>query len=171
MYFHFSYIPGFQMFASQKKTFWPQIFCDERDVSPPCWRQQATQQFCGHHQRKNIWIGGKDKLTIYNICHNLPINVSIFTECSPFNKEVPSVWVMWVLSWCGPAVLQQQHQVFVLMFEDKYLHIHRLANLRHCWTVMGRIERCVRGICRLKIRKKKEIYKYYTELATGGLQV
>lgn len=142
--------------ASQKRTCWPQIVCDERDMSLPYWRQRAIQQFCGYHQWKDSWVGGKDEhqLIIYQI------NPSVFSAYSPFNKEIPSLLVMWVLSWCGPAVPQTQHQVLVLMFENMYLHIHRLAKLHHCLTVTRRIKRRVWGICKLKIKKIKEkIYR------------
>lgn len=85
-----------------------------------------------------------------------------FHQDSPFNKQLPSFGVMWVFSRCRPAVLQQQLQVLVLMFENRHLHIHGLAKLSHCRGVSGWIERPVIRICRWNVD-----WKYYYLFETG----
>lgn len=57
------YIPDFQMCgASQMRTTRPQTAYEERDTSAPYWKQLATQQSCGDHHQKDIWIGYQDEL-------------------------------------------------------------------------------------------------------------
>lgn len=149
-FFTLSYIPGFQMlWASQMRTFWPQTTYEERDISAP-WGRLATQQFCGYHHWKDICVGYNDELWLRQRCLHVNdlLYVYSFHVNSPFNQQVPSEWVMRVFGRCGPAVLQQQHQILVLMFENKHLHMHRLAELSHCRRVSRGIERLVTGICR-----------------------
>lgn len=90
----------------------------------------------------------------------------------PFDEKIPSLRVIGILCWSGPAVLQQQSQFLVLMFDSKHLNIHSLSQCSHCWKLTGGEEKPVAGICKVKMLgswfyliKKKNKKKQYTRKA------
>lgn len=69
----------------------------------------------------------------------------------PFHEKIPSLWVVGILSWSRPAVLQQQSQFLVLVLDSKDLDIHRLCQFSRCWKLTGGEEILVAGVCKVKI--------------------